>query len=73
MQQIPVRHINKTTRAEPEELCYAETFFPEFFTPATMNFTEKQNQDAFVKHLAKKSPLKADLEVLQSLQVLRKE
>ena len=73
MQQTPIRQINKTTRSVPEELRYAETFFPEFFTPATINSAEKQNQEALVQQLAKKSLLRADIELLLSLQVLRKE
>ena len=73
MQQTPIRQINKTTRAVPEELRYAETFFPEFFTPATINSAEKQSEEALVQQLAKKSLLRDDMELLLSLQVLRKE
>ena len=71
MQQTPAKQINKTTRAVPEELRYAQKIFPEFFTPATLDF-EQERQEALFEEFAKKLLLRADMELLLSLEVFCK-
>ena len=71
-QQTPAKQVNKTNRAVLEELRYAKMIFPEFFMPATMNSHEKQNQEALLEKLVKNSPLRADMELLLSLEVFCK-